>query len=798
MSRLKAKVDNSSDYLYIDTVSIQFILRTKGDFITHDLDPVPFHPNMSDIVRFTNNTQILFPSFVKISQSDVNSNSKLGASRIELFTHIDLYSKFIKRLSEERDTSLTKTGLLVIDKDNNRDNDGGDNFKRIMVSPEYISKDEIIVNNIGVLKGIFFPINGKIFMLGHKFLITASRYISHEASEETYDYSNKRFKEPRVYTVILELNVLDATNNENIGDFSERSCIAKKTSILKDIDEIFITKAKSKIMMPINTLKTVMTVNRKFGKAITDWESRNIYKQPPRTEQEKRDFDNMINTDALMRNKRDYDEKMVEINNLPSGYVKELNKLDEDFKLFTKRSKDIDEMDNNTTPDYKNKLLKILFTDINKSIYTVENKTKYDNSEIKFVKSNNNDERTEIIQGIKVDIAKEIYDNYKETTDSGNKKITTKIKDLEKEFAGSDDEAERNEIKTKIEKLNELKRKNEIHVTLDTPDQWEKIVRSVDKIKKAVKDDENKGKIEATKKDNKTNMDGIKTKIEGIYTKLKKLNSGRRNIVDEDMTSQLGVALHNSIIENQPWPYFIPYIYSREESVIPRPNKDDDDISDTKEELIAELETYYASYIKLQNSFNTSKPLAGSISILRLQLTTLNGIISNTNSVLTRIKEEIKRTHISSSNGEDDKKKIKIVEAILKNQNNIKNALEEIITTLSDSNTIKTNENNKYIPSNTDGKIIWGMINNQNNKINKITTTDLNKKIKKYNTNESIKNKIKSVDDADASIMLIKLLNHNDKSTGGGGKLFIKKRFVSRNNKTYKKYKTYKRRKLNV
>ncbi len=79
MSKPTDKRGNPPDYIIIDTVSIKFILRTKGDFITHALDPIPFHPNMSDVERFTNSKQILFPSFIKISQSDVNKNSKIGA-----------------------------------------------------------------------------------------------------------------------------------------------------------------------------------------------------------------------------------------------------------------------------------------------------------------------------------------------------------------------------------------------------------------------------------------------------------------------------------------------------------------------------------------------------------------------------------------------------------------------------------------------------------------------------------------------------------------------------------------------
>ena len=777
MSKTRDKIDNLSDYIYIETVSIKFILKTKGDFITHDLDPIPFHPNMSDVVRFTNSSQILFPSFIKISQSDVNKNSKIGASRIELFTHLDLYSKFIKKLSKERVTPLTTTGLLVIEKDKNRDNDNGDNFKRIMVSSEYISKAEIIVNNIGVLKNVFFPINGNIFMLGHKFLITESRYISHEASEEVYDYSNKKFKLPKSYTVTIELNILDATNNENIGKFSERSCIAKKTSILKDIDEIFITKNKSKIMMPINTLKTVMTVNRNFGKLITDWEIRNIYKQPPRTEREKIEFESRM--DPFMRNKKEYDEKMVEINNLPPGYVKELNKLDEDFLSFEKRIQDISEH-GNADSEYNKKLLQILFNDINKSQYNIEKPADYETKEADYetkeskflsdVKKNSSDS----IKNIKGGIEKEIYDKYKpeseeqESVDTVNKKIAI----LEKEFTESNDEAKQKEIKSKIEKLRSLEESTSKYNVQQTRDVWERIVRSVNAIKKAVKINENKEKVEALKNDNQKNISSIEKKIIEIYKKLKILNSRRRNKVEESLNDNSLEGKNKllkrmtDLIGKSDWPYFIPHIYSREKTY-----QDMEDPIDTKDELITELTGYYANYIKLQNSLNTGKRLNGSISILKLQNKSLKEMIDNTNKIIKKLNDD--RGKIRDTRGDPGyallNDKITMVGIILQNQENIEKAFEVVITKLSVLNTSKINKSeDEYIPSNDDGKIIQNIVNNIIDK--KSNTLDLQN---------------------DSNNTLYKLIS---KKTSGGSKISRKKKFISRkkhnnnNNNNYKKY----------
>ena len=803
MSKSSDKIDNLSDYIYIETVSINFILKTKGDFITHDLDPIPFHPNMSDVERFTNSKQILFPSFIKISQSDVNKNSKIGASRIELFTHLDLYSKFIKNMSKERVTPLTSTGLLVIDKDKNRDNDNGENFKRIMVSSEYISKAEIILNNIGVMKHIFFPINGNLFMLGHKFLITESRYISHEASEEMYDYSNKKFKLPKSFTVTIELNILDATNNENIGKFSERSCIAKKTSIRKDFDEMFGTNAKSNIMMPINTLKTVMTVNRNFGKAITDWESRNIYKQPPKTEREKLEFESKM--DPLARNKRDYDEKMVGINSLPPGYVKELNKFDEDIKLFIARSNEIIENDDKAV--YNKKLLKILFNDIIKSGYTVEregDKPETNENEVNdTMETKENDfvkkdvtSRHKFIEGIKPKNEKTIYERYKPETrdDKYFEEINDKITSLEKEFADSDDNAEQNELKTKIEKLKELTQTNKDTNKNDTQERWQQIVRSVDTIKKAVKDIESKDKVKEIKDDNENSIKSIDKKINDVYNKLKILNARNRSIFDEDAAynvieestissdkanAEAAAAVKKKmeksltdLIGKDNWPYFIPYIYSHETTY-----DESEDPNDTKDELITELNGYYADYIKLQKILNPKKMLNGSISILKLQLKTLKDMIANTDKISNKLSGDRNNIRDVTNNPvfKEFTTKIEIVKSILNHQENIRKALEFVISQLSELNTSNIRKtDDEYIPSNDDGKIILNIVKNLNKKFN----------------------------DETISTPLSKLLLSITPLKKGGSKISRKQKFMSRkkrnNKKNNKKYNITKKKNNNI
>ena len=302
---------------------------------------------------------------------------------------------------------------------------------------------------------------------------------------------------------------------------------------------------------------------------------------------------------------------------------------------------------------------------------------------------------------------------------------------------------------------------------------WERIVRSVNAIKKAVKINENKEKVEALKNDNQKNISSIEKKIIEIYKKLKILNSRRRNKVEESLNDNSLEGKNKllkrmtDLIGKSDWPYFIPHIYSREKTY-----QDMEDPIDTKDELITELTGYYANYIKLQNSLNTGKRLNGSISILKLQNKSLKEMIDNTNKIIKKLNDD--RGKIRDTRGDPGyallNDKITMVGIILQNQENIEKAFEVVITKLSVLNTSKINKSeDEYIPSNDDGKIIQNIVNNIIDK--KSNTLDLQN---------------------DSNNTLYKLIS---KKTSGGSKISRKKKFISRkkhnnnnNNNNYKKY----------
>ena len=55
----------------IETTILKINIKTTGDLITKDYDLLPFHPNMADLRDLSNNSYILFPSFVKITMKDL-------------------------------------------------------------------------------------------------------------------------------------------------------------------------------------------------------------------------------------------------------------------------------------------------------------------------------------------------------------------------------------------------------------------------------------------------------------------------------------------------------------------------------------------------------------------------------------------------------------------------------------------------------------------------------------------------------------------------------------------------------
>ena len=96
----------------IETTQLKINVKTTGDLITKDYDLIPFHPNMADLRDLSNNSYILFPSFIKITMKDLKK-AGVGNDLPKVFMNLDKYITLIKYVtSPEREEDFT----LIIDK----------------------------------------------------------------------------------------------------------------------------------------------------------------------------------------------------------------------------------------------------------------------------------------------------------------------------------------------------------------------------------------------------------------------------------------------------------------------------------------------------------------------------------------------------------------------------------------------------------------------------------------------------------------------------------------------------------
>jgi len=332
----------------IETTILKINVKTTGDLITKDYDLIPFHPNMADLRDLSNNSYILFPSFVKITMKDLK-NAGVGEDYPKVFMNLDKYIKLIKYVtSPDRAEDFT----LFIDKtqvknysialaQNALTDLMADNTTDIISIQKYepLTEQEIITNNIEIIKNIFLPVKSHFFILGNDYVIGQSKYTPpYIASSETNrNLSDTTKKIPLAYTVIYELQLLDAANNPDAGNFSKMSCKAKKANIAKDSMDIFGTNfgyvPEKKAMIPsiLNTSKT--TQNRQFSKLQKEWEERNKYVKAPTNERERIAMEK--NWTPLQRKMAELAKNQEAYNKIPPLWIKEKKELEAKYKDFT-------------------------------------------------------------------------------------------------------------------------------------------------------------------------------------------------------------------------------------------------------------------------------------------------------------------------------------------------------------------------------------------------------------------------------------------------------------------------------
>jgi hypothetical protein len=335
------------DQIIIETTQLKINIKTTGDLTTKEYDLLPFHPNMADLRDLSNNSYLLFPSFVKITMKDLEK-AGVGDDYPKVFLNLEKYINLIKYVtSADRQQDYT----LFIDRtqvknyatalaQNSLTDLLSDESSDIISIQKYdrLTEEEIITNNIELIKRLFLPVKSHFYILGNDYVIGKSKYVPpFKASSETNTKLDTTRKIPLAYTVKFELELLDAANNPDAGDFMKMSCKGKKNSIAKDAMDIFgtnfgyVPEKKAPIQSILNTAE--VTKKRQFGKLQKEWEERNKYVKAPTNERERLEQESKWT--PLQKKMAQYDKYQEVYNKIPPAWIKEradLNKKYTDFK----------------------------------------------------------------------------------------------------------------------------------------------------------------------------------------------------------------------------------------------------------------------------------------------------------------------------------------------------------------------------------------------------------------------------------------------------------------------------------
>jgi hypothetical protein len=345
----KNKKDIFEQPISVETTILKIDIKTTGDLITKQYDLIPFHPNMSDLKDLSNNNFIFFPSFVKITMKDLEK-AGVGNDYQKVFMNLNTYVKLIKYVTgpdKEQDNTLiidkqqVKNYAVSLAQNAISDFIAGEVNDVITIQKtDPLTEEEIITNNIELIKKLFLPVKGHFYILGNDYVIGKSVYNPpYKPSIETnkkLDTVNKKI--PLAYTVEFELQLLDAANNPDAGDFSRMTCKAKKANIANDSLEIFGTNfgyvPEKKISTPSILNTTEPTKKRQFSKLQKEWEERNKYIKEPENERERIAQENSWT--PLQRKMKLFDKKEEDYKKIPPGWVKETDELDNRYDILIK------------------------------------------------------------------------------------------------------------------------------------------------------------------------------------------------------------------------------------------------------------------------------------------------------------------------------------------------------------------------------------------------------------------------------------------------------------------------------
>lgn len=421
--------------LKIESTTFKINIRSTGDLKTKEYDLIPFHPNMADMSDLSNNNYILFPSFVKITMNDLK-NAGVGQDYKKVFTTIDKYIRLIKYVtSPEKETdnalivdpSQLKNYATTISFDNIVEFEDDSIMKTVQkIGP--LTDEEIITNNIGLIKNLFFPREGRFYVLNHEYVIGKSKYIPPYKTEGKNTHISAK-EIPLTYQVTFNLELLDAINNPGAGNFAKMSCKAKKANIKNEMTDLFgieFKEEEKKAVLP-SLLTPVVKMKRGFGPMQIEWEKRNEYKKVAETEKEREEYRKKMT--KLERKMEKYDKLNEDYNKIPNLLIQEWKEIETKYDTMQtdikKYEKEKMELEKNAASNGTNSFITEQLAKLTRDIAELNAKKSMDNK---------NKEMEKAAKEYTKDIVKEMQSKKTEIDNllSEEKKIYDKLDTMKK------------------------------------------------------------------------------------------------------------------------------------------------------------------------------------------------------------------------------------------------------------------------------------------------------------------------------------------------------------------------------
>ena len=174
-------------------------IETRGEHTTKLGEPIHYNVAMSD-PNLQSSDILYLPPTLSVTKKSIR-NAKVGTDDKKIFTNPGNLDKVLKYIISK---GFQKT------------------------SAKKAKEKGIVLNNIKLLKSIYFPSRGKFFIDGKAYLINKSEVVKNSIKEKNI---NPTTGIPGKYDVTIKLSLLDARKKPGRLDFQRLSCKDKAEKI---------------------------------------------------------------------------------------------------------------------------------------------------------------------------------------------------------------------------------------------------------------------------------------------------------------------------------------------------------------------------------------------------------------------------------------------------------------------------------------------------------------------------------------------------------------------------------------